>query len=68
MDYKGYYISPVKEHPKSYYISTVGRGGKIPDMMTGSFTSITVAREVVDIYLASKNKGVKEDAEAISKS
>jgi hypothetical protein len=68
MEYKGYYISPVKEHPKVYYISTVGRGGKVPDVMTGFFTSPTVAREIIDIYVASKEKGVKEDAKTIVKS
>lgn len=59
MNYKGYYIKPHKEHPKSYVIVTEGRGGKIPDIMTGMFTDRGTAKSVIDTYLAYKETNAK---------
>lgn len=53
-EYKGYYIKPHKEHPKTYVIVTEGRGGKIPDVMAGMFTDRGTAMSVIDAYLTIK--------------
>lgn len=66
IEYKNYYIKPAPTGPKCYYIATVGRGGKIPDVMNGFFTSPTWAMGVIDSYIASKDKS-KEDGKEISK-
>lgn len=50
VEYKGYQIKPSKEAPKSYVIVTSGRGGKIPDVMSGLFTSPNLAKQIVDTY------------------
>ena len=65
MEYKGYLIKPVA---KSYSVSTAGRGGKIPDLMQGLFTSVGVAIQVIDSYLESKDKKGKQDGEESDKS
>lgn len=54
--YKGYQIKPSREHPKTYIVVTDGKGGKIPDVLTGMFTSRRIAQDVIDNYLASKPK------------
>lgn len=64
MEYKGYLIKPVG---KSYSVSTAGRGGKIPDVMQGLFTSTGVAIQLIETYLESKDKKGKQDGEEISK-
>jgi hypothetical protein len=67
MEYKGYLITPASTGAKCYSIATAGRGGKIPDVMQGVFTSTGVAMQTVDIYLEGKEKKVKTDAEETSK-
>ena len=67
MEYKGYLITPAQSGAKCYSIATAGRGGKIPDVMSGVFTSKGVAMQVIDAYLESKEKKVKSDDEEISK-
>lgn len=67
MVYKGYIISPTSSGAKCYSIATEGRGGKIPKIMEGLFTSRGSAMQVVDYYLASKEKAVTENAKEISK-
>lgn len=67
MEYKGYLITPASSGAKCYSIATAGRGGKIPDVMQGVFTSTGVAMQIIDIYLDGKEKKVKTDAEEISK-
>jgi NCAIR mutase (PurE)-related protein len=56
VEYKGYQIKPSKEAPKSYVIVTSGRGGKIPDVMSGLFTSPNLAMQIVDTYTDSKGQ------------
>lgn len=63
MNYKGYIISPMKGVGKAYTIATEGRGGKIPNMMLGMFTSRGSAMQVIDLYLSSKEK-VQNDKES----
>ena len=65
IEYKGYLISPVSTGPKLYYIATAGRGGKIPNIMSGSFTSTGLAKQTVDMYLESNKK--QADDKEISK-
>lgn len=57
--YKGYQIKPHPLVPTCYVIVTDGKGGKIPDVMAGQFTTRTVARGVVDSYVL--NKEQKDD-------
>jgi hypothetical protein len=58
-EFKGYYIKPDKLHPRHYAIVTVGKGGKIPDRLSGMFTSTTLAMSEISVYLDSKKD--KED-------
>lgn len=57
VDYRGYQIKPQKEIPSSYVIVTSGRGGKVPNVMTGLFTSVTWCKNVIDTYLARNSEG-----------
>ena len=60
--YEGFMIKASKESPMSYVVSTEGRGGKIPDVLTGLFTSPTYVKELIDNYLAGKpTKETKDD-------
>lgn len=52
--YKGYQIKPHKEVPTNYVIVTDGKGGKIPDVMSGLFTTRQYAKDVIDKYLEEK--------------
>jgi hypothetical protein len=52
--YKGYDIKPHKEFPTSYIIVTEGKGGKIPRVMEGLFTSTAVAKQQIDKYAEAK--------------
>lgn len=54
MNYKGYLIKPANNNPKLYSISTEGKGGKIPNCMTGLFTTRTIAMKEVDRYLETR--------------
>lgn len=56
--YKGYDIKPHKEVPTCYIVVTSGKGGKIPDVLSGLFTTRAFAMEQIDRYLEQKpNKG-----------
>lgn len=57
--YEGYEIKPAREIPTSYIVVTAGKGGKIPNILSGMYTTPTYAKEAIDKYLASKSK--KED-------
>lgn len=52
--YRGYQIKPSKEHPTSYVCVTDGKGGKIPDVLGGLFTSAGIVKQLVDQYLDKK--------------
>lgn len=62
-EYKGYDIKPHKEVPTCYIVVTSGKGGKIPDVLSGLFTSPAVAKYEIDRYLDTKPRKDK-DAEA----
>ena len=53
-EFKGYYIKPDKNTPNSYVIVTSGRGGKIPAVLDGLFTSVQIGMNAVDKYLMGK--------------
>lgn len=59
-EYKGYQIKPHKLHPASYIVVTAGKGGKIPDVLDGLFTTRTIAQQAVDQYLETKEDNAKE--------
>lgn len=54
IEYQNYLIKPHPLNPKSYLIVTSGKGGKIPDVMTGMFTSIGIAKQLIDSYIEKK--------------
>lgn len=54
VSYRGYLISPSKASPGLRYIATEGRGGKIPDCLSGLFTKDSLAKNEIDRYLESK--------------
>ena len=67
-EYLGYQIKPHKEYPSSYIVVTAGKGGKIPDVLSGMYTSTGIAKTAVDKYLASKPKKDIDNAEAVNQS
>jgi len=67
-EYKGFYIQPHKEHPTCYVIVTAGKGGKIPDILLGMYTTKTLARFDIDKYLDSKPKKEKNNDETLPES
>jgi hypothetical protein len=56
VQYEGYDIKPHKEVPTNYIVVTSGKGGKIPAMLEGLFTSRAIAKDKIDTYLRSKVK------------
>lgn len=54
--YKGYQVKVHKELPMHHIIVTDGVGGKIPNALTGMFTSQTTATTEIDKYLETKTK------------
>lgn len=65
MKYKGYLINPSKQAPNLFYVATEGRGGKIPDMLSGLYTTKVLAVSDIDRYLNLKGKtDAKESSES----
>lgn len=56
IEYKEYQIKPHKDMSSHVIVVTAGRGGKIPQVLDGMFTSATVAKEHIDRYLETKKK------------
>lgn len=54
IEYRGYIIKPHKETPTNYSVSTAGKGGKIPNVLDGLFTTPSYAKLTIDTYLESK--------------
>lgn len=50
--YRGYIISTNPFSPTLYKVAVEGRGGKIPNMLDGSFTSVGYVKELIDNYLS----------------
>jgi hypothetical protein len=63
--YKGYQIKTVENLPRCFTIVTDGRGGKIPNVLQGVYTSVGRAQQQIDTYLISKETS---DGKAASKS
>lgn len=57
--HKGYQVKPSKENPHSWIVVTDGKGGKIPKVLEGMFTSPTLAIRNIDNYVDSKTSTVK---------
>lgn len=57
-EYRDYQIKPYKAAPSNYIVVTAGRGGKIPDVLGGLFTTYSKAMQFIDQYL--DNKPVKD--------
>ena len=53
MNYRGYIISPHPVSPTMYVVATEGRGGRIPQVLDGAFTSLDWVRKLIDEYLDS---------------
>ena len=67
IEYKGYQIKAFKDSPSLSLIVTAGKGGKIPDILSGLFTSTGIAKRGIDAYLNSKAKKEPANGEEISK-
>ena len=52
--YKGYIIKPAPFSPSLLTVATEGKGGKIPKVLEGAFTSHATVKQVIDAYLESK--------------
>lgn len=57
--HNGYQIKPFPSSPALSLIVTDGKGGKIPNVLAGLFTSPTLAMQAIDQYLDSKE--LKDD-------
>ena len=51
MNYKGFLISSSPLSPSLYKVATEGQGGKIPNVLSGLFTSKDVVIQLIDMYL-----------------
>lgn len=59
VEHRGYLIKAYKESPSCYAVVTAGKGGKIPDILSGLYTSRDLAKAAIDLYLSTKpNKEV----------
>lgn len=56
--YKGYIIKPFPSSPSLLTVATEGRGGKIPKILEGLFTSHNTVKQAIDFYTESKTKEV----------
>lgn len=52
--HKGYLIQTDKAFPSVYRVAIEGQGGRIPNILSGVFTSPSVAMELIDAYTAQK--------------
>ncbi len=57
IEYQGYVIKADKLSPRLVKVSVAGHGGKIPLVLESLYTSVGVAKDSIDSYLA--NKGTK---------
>ena len=56
--HNGYQIKPHSITPSCYIVVVDGKGGKIPDILSGQYTTPTIAKEAIDRYISSKEKKV----------
>lgn len=62
ISYKGYLISTDPFSPTLYTVATEGRGGKIPKVLEGRFTSVHWLKERIDHYLAGQEEKTRGKA------
>lgn len=62
IEYLGYQIKTNKATPYCWTVATVGKGGKIPDVLSGAYTSPAIAKREIDRYLTNKITKEKPDA------
>ena len=53
--YKGYIVKSDKNFPSLLTVAIVGRGGKIPAVLEGLFTSFGDVKQVIDTYTEGKD-------------
>lgn len=51
INYRGYLITPDDAFPNLYTVATEGRGGKIPNVLSGRFTTVSWIKQVIDLYV-----------------
>ena len=61
IEYKGYLIKPDRDVPTCYVVVTAGKGGKIPNVLDGLFTSPVYAKDAIDKYVFLRAKGKDND-------
>jgi hypothetical protein len=66
-EYQGFLIKPYKEVPFHYAVVTAGKGGKIPNVLSGLYTTKSLAKKAIDTYLLSKPKKETNNGEEDSK-
>ena len=67
IEYNGYQIKPHPTFPMQYVVATSGKGGKIPDILSGVFTSPSLVKSIIDAYLLIKPRKDVDDAETRNK-
>ena len=65
-NYKGFIIKTNPLSPTMFTVAVEGRGGKIPKVLEGSFTSFKVVSDIIDKYSDTRKGSVKNDNEANS--
>lgn len=65
IEYGKYYIQNIKNNPRMFEIGYSGRGGKLPDALTGKFTEARFAQQAVDRYTEPKRRS-KNDSQTES--
>jgi len=54
--HQGYIISTSKEFPPLLTVAVEGKGGKIPNVLAGTFTSVGLAKIAIERYNETKGK------------
>lgn len=54
VEYKGYNIKRDEQTPNVHVITIGGKGGKTPIFLSGTFTSLGYAKQMIDNYLSKK--------------
>ena len=62
MNYRGYIISSDPISPTLYSVATEGRGGRIPSVLEGRFTSAQWVKNQIDAYLANQEEKTRGKA------
>ena len=62
MNYRGYIISSDPISPTLYSVATEGRGGRIPTVLEGRFTSVQWVKGLIDVYLANQEEKTRGKA------